>query len=34
MLSEGAMHAGKPVYIQVSKPHIWRTIVCAQGQKG
>jgi hypothetical protein len=25
---------GKPVLIQVSKFQIWRTILCAQGQKG
>ena len=25
---------GKPVYIQLRKPDVWRTIICAQGQKG
>jgi hypothetical protein len=24
----------KPVYIQLPKAQIWRTILCAQGQKG
>jgi hypothetical protein len=25
---------GKPVFIQAPKNQIWRTIMCAQGQKG
>jgi len=30
---DAASH-GKPVLIQVHKSQIWRTILCAQGQKG
>jgi hypothetical protein len=33
--SNGAMtSSGKPIMIQVNKSQIWRTILCAQGQKG
>jgi hypothetical protein len=30
----GATQTGKPVLIQVHKSQLWRTILCAQGQKG
>jgi len=26
--------AGKPAYFQAPKAHVWRTIMCAHGQKG
>jgi hypothetical protein len=28
------MAAGKPVYIQIPKSQLWRTIICSLGQKG
>jgi hypothetical protein len=28
------MQGRKPVYIQIPKAQLWRTIICALGQKG